>query len=143
MKKKNTTIEPTRKRKKGAGRPSNFTESTVKKLEQAFSYDCSIPEACFVAGISKQTYYNHVRNDENATKQQKKYFDRFQQLRNRPVLKAKKTVYDKLGDDYRYAIDFLERKRPDEYSKTKKVDVQVTDLSKKADDLLIEFDDET
>jgi hypothetical protein len=45
---------------KDIGRPVEFTADVVKKLEEAFSIDATVEEACFYANISRQTYYNNV-----------------------------------------------------------------------------------
>lgn len=62
-----------------------MTPEAIKKLEEAFALDCSIPEACFYADISKTTYYNWLEKDPELV-------DRFAALRERPVLLARTTV---------------------------------------------------
>jgi hypothetical protein len=44
-----------------AGRPSEFTDEVVKKLEESFAIDATVEEACFYANISRQSYYNNVK----------------------------------------------------------------------------------
>jgi len=94
--------------KKGVGRPSEFNDEVVKKLEEAFSMDCSVAEACLLANISRPTYYNNVKEGS-------KLFIRFEELRNHPVLKARKTVYDKLGESFQNAMEYLKRKNKLEF----------------------------
>ena len=85
-----------------------LTVETIKKLEEAFAIDASIEEACLYANITKQTYYNWV----------KKYpvlKERFDYLREKLPLKARKVVADRLGDSYHTAMDYLKRKKRDEF----------------------------
>lgn len=100
----------------------------VKKLEEAFSLDCSIWEACFYADISRQTYYNLI-------KEAPKLLDRFNALRNKPVLIARQEVVKGMKDNPDLALKYLERKRKDEFStKTEvnansKIEMQVEEKS--------------
>ena len=45
------------------GRPSKFTDDTVRKLEDAFRCAWSDTDACAYAGISRETFYDWM--DEN------------------------------------------------------------------------------
>lgn len=98
------------------GRPDKFTDEVIKKLEEAFAIDASVPEACYYADITPPTYYAHVRNDEKATKIQRKLFNRFARLRERPVLLARQTVVNNIQHDANLAMKYLERKRRDEFA---------------------------
>lgn len=117
--------------KNKGGRPIEFTEDVVKKLEEAFSIDATVEEACFYAGISRQTYYNNVKEGIGSTKEQQKLFDRFQELRNRPVLLARQTVVKKIGESYGNAMDYLKRKKKLEFG----------DSVEQRGDVTIHFDD--
>lgn len=97
-----------------AGRPLKFTAAVVSKLEEAFSWDCSIEEACLHAGISRETYYKHTRDNVKLT-------DRFEELRQRPVLKARETVVKRLTESYPNAMDYLSRKRKTEFAPRREV----------------------
>ena len=97
-----------------AGRPPKFTDAVVKKLEEAFAWDCSVEEACLYAGISRKTYYEHVKDKPELG-------DRFEELRLNPVLKARATVVKKLGDNYQNAMDYLARKRKAEFAPRQEV----------------------
>lgn len=90
------------------GRPSKLTPETVKKLEEAFAIDATVEEACFYADISRQTYYEWI-------KQNPKLADRFEALRQRPVLTARQAVVRSLNNPD-YAFRYLERKRKDEFA---------------------------
>jgi hypothetical protein len=94
--------------KNKGGRPPKLTPETVNKLEEAFAIDATVEEACFYAGISRQTYYEWIKDDP-------KLADRMEAMRNRPVLKARKTVVDALTDPD-HAKWYLERKSKKEFS---------------------------
>lgn len=109
------------KKNKG-GRPPEFTDETVKKLEEAFAIDATVDEACFYAGITRQTYYNHVKEDALEGTEARRLFDRFEGLRNRPVLKARQTIVKAL-DTPQYALEYLKRKRKLEFSERTETDL--------------------
>lgn len=84
-------------------RPTKFDDITVKKLEEAFALGCTVEEACFNADISKQTYYNW-------TEENPELLDRFEQLKQSPILKARKTIVKAIEKDPKLAMKFLEKK---------------------------------
>jgi hypothetical protein len=45
------------------GRPTIMTKVTVQKLEQALRDGFSIEMACYVSGVSRSTYYNHLASE--------------------------------------------------------------------------------
>ena len=89
-------------------RPIEFTEEVVKKLEEAFALDSSIEEACFYADISRQTYYLKI-------KERPELSDRFEELRQRPFLKARQTLVKSL-DQPENAKWYMERKKKKEFA---------------------------
>ena len=85
----------------------------VERLIEAFKWGCSILEARVNAGISKDQwdYFN---------KNHPEFSDVKRLCQEVPILRAKKRIYkDKDGMDANYdrALDFLERKKPDDFSK--------------------------
>lgn len=88
---------------------SKMTSESINKLETAFSFDCSIDEACLYAGITPPTYYKWLKKNPELVK-------RFELLRNTPILAARKTVVKKLEESYTNAMDYLSRKRKGEFS---------------------------
>ena len=82
---------------------------TLKKLEEAFSIDSTVEEACFYADISHQTYYNWVESFP-------KLKERFDSLRNKPVLKARQEVVKGLDGNPEFSLKYLERKKKQEFS---------------------------
>ena len=89
------------------GRPTKFTEETRKKIEEATALDASIEEVCYYADISKDTYYRWLKENPE-------FSDRLDTLRQRPILKARKTIDDALGDPS-FAFRYLEKKRRKEF----------------------------
>jgi hypothetical protein len=47
------------------GRPLAVTNEVVKKLESIFKVGGTVAEACSYAGISKPTYYEHIKRDSS------------------------------------------------------------------------------
>lgn len=92
-----------------AGRPTIMTPEVIAKLEEAFAWGCTDPEACLWADIAPATLYNY---------QEKKpeFLERKNQLKEKPVLLARKTVVDQMQKDGKLAMDYLARKKKDEFS---------------------------
>ena len=90
-------------------KPKLDNKLVVQKLEEAFALDCSIGEACFYADIARQTYYNLIE-------EKPELLDKFNRLREKPVLIARQTVVKACKDNPDIALKYLERKRKDEFS---------------------------
>jgi len=98
------------KQKTKIGRPPSVTQDVVNKLEEAFSLGATDLEACFFAGISKQTLYNYQEKNPD-------FIDRKVALKERLVLKARAVIRDALENkDKQTAQWYLERKKKDEFS---------------------------
>jgi len=106
-----------------------YDETTVKKLEEVFAIDGSVEEACYYANISRQTYYDWIKRDPKL----KVKFDR---LRNRPVLKARKEVVKGLNC-YSNAMDYLKRKKKLEFGDN----IDVSTLGKELPKAIINLKD--
>ncbi len=92
-----------------------LNEETVNKLEEAFSIGADVSSACYYANISRQTYYNWEKDNPDL----KEKFDR---LKEKPILKAYKTISDDL-DNKETAKWYLERKRKKEFSTRVETDI--------------------
>lgn len=46
------------------GRPKKINSTIINKLEYAFSYGLSDLEACMFAGITKPTFYDYIKENE-------------------------------------------------------------------------------
>lgn len=97
-----------------AGRPTVMTDEVIAKLEQVFAMDGTIQEAIYFAGISKDSYYDFLKLNPE-------YSERFEALRNKPVLLARQTVVKKLSENYSNAMDYLSRKAKKEFSQRTEV----------------------
>lgn len=93
--------------KKTTGRPTKLNKTTVGKLEQAFAIGASITTACQYTGISRDTYYEWC-------KQNKRLSDKFNELREQPLLKALATINNNLNNP-KIAQWYLERKAKQEF----------------------------
>lgn len=109
------------------GRPTVMDEMTVNKLEEAFSYGASDEQACFYAGISKQTLYSY----------QDKYpefVDRKFALKENTKYQAKLNVSKKVqAGDVSTSQWYLER-RDDDFKPKSKTETEVSGVLKIEDD---------
>jgi hypothetical protein len=112
------------------GRPTKLTPEVIQKLEEAFSIGSSIPEACFYANISKQTYYNWEKDN-------KELFDRFEELKQNPFIKARRAVVSGL-DDPEFALKYLSKKKKDEFGDN----IDITTQGEKIDKINVHYIDE-
>ena len=85
-----------------------MTEATLLKLEQAFAIDASVLEACSYAGIATNTFYVYL-------KLHPEFQDRIDELRQRPLLKARQTIVNNLNNPQN-AQWYIERKAKKEFS---------------------------
>ena len=92
---------------------AKFTPETVKKLEEAFAIDASVPEACFYADISTVTYYAWIKEDPELK-------EKLNRLKERPVLKARQTINKDLGNT-ETAKWYLARKKKLEFAERSEV----------------------
>lgn len=84
----------------------------VGLLQEAFSKNMNVEDACIHAGIHKDTYYQWI-------KRYPKLSDEFNRARLNPVMVASETYMSALKIDARLALDFLRMKRPDDYVSAK------------------------
>jgi len=89
-------------------KPAKMDPETVKKLEEAFALDCTVEEAAFYAGITKQTLYNWMKSFPDLK-------ERFYELKNHPVILARTTVVAALQKSPMVALEYLRKKRKDEF----------------------------
>ncbi len=57
--------------KKTIGRPAKVNYTVMSKLEDALRSGASVTEACEYAGISRDTFYRHYRNEQVFTEKMK------------------------------------------------------------------------
>lgn len=88
-------------------RPTVITPEVIAKLEQVFAIDGSVEEACSYADISRDAFYDYLKKNAE-------FSDRIEDLRQRPVLKARQTIVKSL-DDPSHAFKYLEKKKKKEF----------------------------
>lgn len=89
--KKEATPPANRSYKSPVGRPSRFTYEVVSKLETTFKMWANITEACAVAGITRECYYNNLRKFTELA-------DKFEMARQFPTMTAKKNILKKVHE---------------------------------------------
>jgi hypothetical protein len=93
-----------RKRRPGAGRPTSMTDSTIAKLEQAWTWGCSDVEACQYAGIVPSTLYRYIESHP-------KFSERKETLKGSVTQRAKAVVSRAIdNEDLAAAQELLKRK---------------------------------
>lgn len=90
-------------------RPTVMTDDVIEKLEEAFAWGCTDIEACLWADISPATLYNYQEKNPE-------FLERKDSLKETPIMKARKSVVNNLEKDPKLALQFLERKKKDEFS---------------------------
>lgn len=94
---------------KNFGRPSKLTPDIVTKLEAAFCNDLNVTEACFMGGISRETYYRHLRAGGD-------FRDKMERAQRYPILIARRALFTQIKNgDGNLALRFLERREPQRY----------------------------
>ena len=96
------------KKKNKGGRKTLKTPETIRKIEEVAALDGTIEEMAFYADINPDTIYDWMKKDP-------KFSERIKQLRNRPVLKARKRAIEGVDESYQNAMDYLKRKRKAEF----------------------------
>lgn len=101
---------PTEKHAGGRPRLIELDKSIVLKLESAFAIGATVTLACAFAGIRRQVYYDIIRDYPE-------YSDKFENLKQKPILKALNTVVGSL-DDPKVATWYLTKKMSQDFGNT-------------------------
>lgn len=104
---------------RGAGRKwfdGKDEKDVSAKLEQSAALDASIEEMCFYANISRFSLMRYLEKHPD-------FAQRVEELRQKPILKARQRVITGLEESYQNAMDYLKRKRKDEFGDNMKVGV--------------------
>lgn len=106
------------------GTNTKMTPETIAKLEEAFAWGCTDREACLWADISPALLYKYQDTHPQ-------FVDRKNDLKETPVLLARKTVVKAIQKgDRTVAMQYLERKKKDEFSTKTENDIRVKELPK-------------
>jgi len=95
---------------------SKFSKDMKSKIEEVAALDGSVEEMAMYCDVSRQTIYNWFKENED-------FFDRIERLRQRPILKARKAVNEKMADNYGNAMDYLKRKKKKEFGDTQSIEI--------------------
>lgn len=99
------------------GRPRKITKEVVGKLEYAFMRGFNISEACDYAAISRDTYYEKL-------KQSKEFSDRMERAKTNLQRKAKLNLAEAIeSGNLNESKYYLERKCKDEFSVKQEINV--------------------
>lgn len=92
------------------GRPTKKTDKLVSILREAFNDDATVEQACYIAGISKETYYQWLKHDEE-------FSDEMGKAQEYPKVIAKKVLIDAIeAGDKQIALEVIKRLEKDRYS---------------------------
>lgn len=92
------------------GRPTVMTLEVLAKLEEAFSVGATDKEAIFIAGISKDAFYDYCKINPD-------FADRKEALKDMPKYAAKKNIVNKINlGDVSTSQWYAERKIKEEFS---------------------------
>jgi hypothetical protein len=105
-------------RKHPGGRPTKMTPETIKKLEDVFMVNGSVVNACFMAGITTNTFYNYLKENPE-------YSDRIKALREMVALSAKRTLAQGVKEDANLALKTLKNVLPNDYNEKTTQDVNM------------------
>lgn len=95
-------------------RPTVMTPEVIAKLEEAFAWGCTDREACLWAEIAEPTLYLYQEKHPE-------FIDRKNSLKETPILLARKSVVTRLKQDSRLSMDYLSRKKKDEFSQRSEI----------------------
>ncbi len=85
-------------------------DAVLSKLEYAFAIGCTVKEACSLALISTAAYYRFL--DSHPV-----FRERFELFKTVTIFNARKAIANELArGNYKLAMWFMERKRPNEFS---------------------------
>jgi hypothetical protein len=103
-----------KKPKNRGGAPTVMTEKVIAKLEEAFAWGCSDVEACLWANIAPATLYNYQEKNPQ-------FLERKNHLKETPIMLARKSVITQMKSDGKLAMDYLARKKKEEFASRSEV----------------------
>lgn len=91
-------------------RPTVMTPEVIAKLEEAYAWGCTDPEACLWADIAPATLYKYQEKHPEFTERKK-------ELQETPIMLSRKNIINALQrGDRETAKWMLERKKKNEFS---------------------------
>jgi hypothetical protein len=85
------------------GRPAKVDQEVVRKLEDSFMHGATVTEACYISGISRDTFYRRLQEDTV-------FSDKMERARNWLRTVAKRNIANAVkGGDIKVSLWLLER----------------------------------
>ena len=112
-------------------RNDKFTEEVVRRLEEAASVRLNVSSSCAYAGISRDTYYRWLKEWPQLS-------DRLDDLREKPIMKAKRTIVSQLND-VSVAFKYLEKENPEDYGDRIKIEHSTGTLHPEDDEIRLQL----
>lgn len=91
------------------GRPTKFTPEVVRKIEEVAALDGSVEEMAYYADVNPDTIYHWLKTKPD-------FSERIEKLRAKPILLARQRVVKGISESYSNAMDYLKRKKKDEFT---------------------------
>ena len=98
---------------------TKLTEDLKSKILEVAALDGSVREMAYYCDVSHQTIYNWLEAD-------KTLFDKVERLRERPILAARQRVVKGVAESYSNAVDYLKRKKKNEFSERTELKADIT-----------------
>lgn len=115
-------MEQSKQRKSNAGRKwfdGKDEKAVVAKLESVAAIDGSVEEMCSYAEISRESFFRYQR-------QHAIFRQRIEDLRQKPILKARNRLVQGIDESFGNAMDYLKRKRKIEFGDNVAVGIDPT-----------------
>lgn len=96
-------------------RTNKLSPDTIKKLEEAAGVRLNVKESCAYAEIHRDTYYDWMKRVPGLS-------DRLDDLRENPIIRAKRRIIGQLDIDTNAAFRFLEKEKPEDYGEKLKLE---------------------
>ena len=100
---------------------SKLTPEVKSKIEEVAALDGTVEEMAYYTGLSRQTIYNYL--DPKSPFFDKNLFENVERLRLKPILAARMRAVKGATESYQNAVDYLKRKKVDEFGDKKGVDI--------------------
>ena len=118
-------------------RTTKLTPDTIRKLEEAAGVRLNVSESCAYAGISRDTYYDWMKRVTGLS-------DRLDDLRENPIIRAKRRIINQLDNDTNVSFRFLEKEKPEDYGERLKIEhsgqiTQNSDFDPEVEALRLEY----
>ncbi len=128
----NKDLTTTKPNEHGIGRPTKLTEDTVKKLESVFKLDAPVKTACAYAGISRETYYTWLKENDG-------FSDRMAKAQEYARIAAGNVVMNAIVQDRDVSTArwWLEKRYPDEFGSNAPTIAQQFNVN--GDEMKVEF----